>query len=51
MKLGLPEIANVIVAHPIQDATDEEMHRKCDAVYEQIIGSLSPQKATSAAKL
>ena len=29
------------VAHPIQDATDEEMHGKCDDVYDQILASLS----------
>ena len=27
----------VNVAHPIQDATDEEMHAKCDDVFDEII--------------
>ena len=57
-KLGLSEIAKVIVAHPIQDATDDEMHAKCDAVYAHIVSSLQTQQqqtqgstAAEAAKL
>ena len=38
------------VAHPIQDATDEEMHAKCDAVYDQVIASLSALVVQNAAQ-
>jgi len=30
----------VFVAHPIQDATDDEMRAKADAVVEQVIAAL-----------
>jgi hypothetical protein len=35
--LGLPELRRVFVAHPIQDATDDEMKAKADAVIDQIL--------------
>jgi hypothetical protein len=35
--LGLPEVHRVIVPHPIQDATDEEMREKADSVLEAIV--------------
>lgn len=38
--LGLPEVRRVFVPHPIQDATDDEMHAKADAIVEQIIDAL-----------
>ncbi len=38
--LGLPELRRVFVAHPIQDATDEEMKAKADAVIDQIFAAL-----------
>ena len=38
------------VAHPIQDATDEEMHAKCDDVYEQVIASLGQTVVQNAAQ-
>ena len=38
--LGLPELRRVFVAHPIQDATDEEMRAKADAVIDQILAAL-----------
>jgi len=38
--LGLPEAQRVFVAHPIQDATDDEMRAKADAVFEQIVKAL-----------
>lgn len=38
--LGLPELARVFVAHPIQDATDEELRAKADAVLEELIAAL-----------
>ena len=30
----------VFVAHPIQDATDDEMRAKADAVFEAVLGTL-----------
>jgi hypothetical protein len=30
--LGLPELRRVFVPHPIQDATDEQMRAKADAI-------------------
>jgi hypothetical protein len=38
--LGLPEVRRVFVPHPIQDATDDEMRTKADAIVEQIIDAL-----------
>lgn len=38
--LGLPEVRRVLVPHPIQDATDEEMQAKADGIVEQIIAAL-----------
>jgi hypothetical protein len=38
--LGLPEVRRVFVPHPIQDATDDEMRAKADAVVDQIIAAL-----------
>jgi hypothetical protein len=38
--LGLPEVHRVFVPHPIQDATDEEMRAKADAIVDQIIAAL-----------
>jgi hypothetical protein len=38
--LGLPEIRRVFVPHPIQDATDDEMRAKADAIVEQVIDAL-----------
>jgi alkanesulfonate monooxygenase SsuD/methylene tetrahydromethanopterin reductase-like flavin-dependent oxidoreductase (luciferase family) len=39
--LGLPEVRRVFVPHPIQDATDEEMRAKADAIVEQLVAALS----------
>jgi alkanesulfonate monooxygenase SsuD/methylene tetrahydromethanopterin reductase-like flavin-dependent oxidoreductase (luciferase family) len=39
--LGLPNARFVLVAHPIQDATDDEMRSKADAVVDQIIAALT----------
>jgi hypothetical protein len=39
--LGLPEVPRVIVPHPIQDATDEEMGAKADAALEAILRALT----------
>ena len=38
--LGMTDARRVFVAHPIQDATDEEMRAKADAVIEQVIAAL-----------
>ncbi len=38
--LGLPEIRRVFVPHPIQDATDDEMRAKADAIVDQVIAAL-----------
>jgi hypothetical protein len=42
--LGLPEAPRVFVPHPIQDATDEEIRTKGDAVIEQVIRALTMNK-------
>ena len=38
--LGFPEVRRIFVPHPIQDATDDEMREKADAVVERIIEAL-----------
>ena len=38
--LGLPDVRRVFVPHPIQDATDEEMSAKADAIVEQVLDAL-----------
>ena len=38
--LGLPDVKRVFVQHPIQDATDDEMRAKADAILEQVIDAL-----------
>ena len=38
--LGLPEVRRILVPHPIQDATDDEMREKADAIVDQIIEAL-----------
>ncbi len=38
--LGLPEVRRLFVPHPIQDATDEEMRSKADAIVDAIIEAL-----------
>lgn len=39
--LGLPEVRRITVPHPIQDATDEEMCRKADAIVDAVIAALT----------
>ena len=36
----LPELRRVFVAHPIQDATDDEMRAKADAIVDDVIAAL-----------
>ncbi len=38
--LGLPEVRRIFVPHPIQDATDEEMRAKADAIVDEVIAAL-----------
>jgi len=39
--LGMTDARFVLVDHPIQDATDDEMRAKAHAVYEQLISALT----------
>ena len=39
--LGMNDARRVFVAHPIQDATDDEMREKADAVVDQVIDALT----------
>jgi alkanesulfonate monooxygenase SsuD/methylene tetrahydromethanopterin reductase-like flavin-dependent oxidoreductase (luciferase family) len=41
--LGMNDARRVFVAHPIQDATDDEMRAKADAVIDQVIDALTQQ--------
>ena len=45
--LGLPEVQRVFVPHPIQDATDEELYTKADAVLESILDALTSKHTES----
>jgi hypothetical protein len=38
--LGLPDVRRIFVPHPIQDATDEEMRSKADAIVDAVIEAL-----------
>jgi hypothetical protein len=38
--LGMPEVRRVFVPHPIQDATDDEMRAKADAIVNDVIAAL-----------
>lgn len=38
--LGLPDVRRVFVPHPIQDANDDEMREKADAIVDQVIAAL-----------
>ena len=39
--LGLPDVKRIFVPHPIQDATDDEMRAKADAIVEQVLTALT----------
>lgn len=41
--LGLPAVRRVFVPHPIQDATDDEMRAKADAIVDQVIAALTEE--------
>lgn len=38
--LGMPDARRVLVEHPIQDATDDEMRAKADQVIDRVIAAL-----------
>ena len=38
--LGLPDVKRIFVPHPIQDATDDEMRAKADAIVGAVIEAL-----------
>jgi hypothetical protein len=38
--LGLPDVKRIFVPHPIQDATDDEMRAKADAIVAAVIEAL-----------
>lgn len=38
--LGLPDARRAFVPHPIQDATDDEMHARADAIVDVVITAL-----------
>ncbi len=38
--LGLPAVRRVFVPHPIQDATDEELRAKADAIFDELLEAL-----------
>ena len=38
--LGLPDVRRIFVPHPIQDATDDEMRAKADAIIEALTEAL-----------
>ena len=38
--LGMPGVRRIFVPHPIQDATDDEMRAKADAIVDALIQAL-----------
>ena len=38
--LGLPDVRRIFVPHPIQDANDDEMRDKADAIIDQLVAAL-----------
>jgi len=41
--LGLPEVRRVFVPHPIQDATDDELRAKADAIVDAVVTALTAE--------
>ena len=39
--LGMLDAQRIFVAHPIQDATDDEMREKADAIVDQVVAALT----------
>lgn len=46
--LGFPTVARVFVAHPVQDANDDEMRAKAEAVVDEVVRALSAANADPA---
>ena len=44
--LGMLDAKRIFVDHPIQDATDDEMRAKAEAIFDQVITSLTETEAT-----
>jgi hypothetical protein len=42
--LGLPDVRFVLVPHPIQDANDDELRARADAIVDQVIGALCDER-------
>ena len=40
LALGLPDVRRLFVPHPIQDANDDEMRAKADAIVDDVIAAL-----------
>ena len=40
-QLGLPTVRRVFVPHPIQDATDDEIRARADAIVDDLIAALT----------
>ncbi len=40
LALGLPDVRRLFVPHPIQDASDDEMRAKADAIVDGVIAAL-----------
>jgi len=38
--LGMPDVARVFVAHPIQDRTDDEVRALADAVFDRVVAQV-----------
>ena len=41
--LGMDDAKRIFVDHPIQDATDDEMRAKADAIANEVIAALSSE--------
>jgi len=39
--LGAPDVRRVLVPHPIQDRTDDEMRAYADAAYDEIVAAIT----------
>ena len=39
--LGLPDVRRVVVPHPMQDRTDDEMYAKAEAVLDELMEALT----------
>ena len=39
--LGMPDAQRVFVAHPIQDATDAQMHEKAEDIVSKVLNALT----------